>query len=175
MAPHSSILAWKIPWMEEPGRLQSIGSQRVGHNWTTSLLLLVSVAKAHKRRWPLGICPGGGWNPLSCFRVLLPFFLMFRILKFHDLNYSLCRCTCCFSLSKIFNWKALSSLSGELPWVLKTPYALDVLCLTTCLLGAPESILKFEGNFKSSLIWRSNSRKYVLIYWPPSQYVHMKY
>ena len=32
MAPHSSTLAWKIPWMEEPGRLQSMGSQRVGHN-----------------------------------------------------------------------------------------------------------------------------------------------
>ena len=31
-ATHSSILAWKIPWMEEPGRLQSMGSQRVGHN-----------------------------------------------------------------------------------------------------------------------------------------------
>ena len=31
MAPHSSTLAWKIPWMEEPGRLQSIGSLRVGH------------------------------------------------------------------------------------------------------------------------------------------------
>ena len=34
---HSSILAWKIPWMEEPGRLQSMGSQRVGHDWATSL------------------------------------------------------------------------------------------------------------------------------------------
>ena len=32
MATHSSILAWKIPWMEEPGRLQSMGSQRVGYN-----------------------------------------------------------------------------------------------------------------------------------------------
>ena len=32
MATHSSILAWKIPWMEEPGRLQSMGWQRVGHN-----------------------------------------------------------------------------------------------------------------------------------------------
>ena len=32
MAPHSSILAWKIPWMEEPGRLQSMGSQRVRHD-----------------------------------------------------------------------------------------------------------------------------------------------
>ena len=32
MATHSSILAWRIPWMEEPGRLQSTGSQRVGHD-----------------------------------------------------------------------------------------------------------------------------------------------
>ena len=32
MATHSSILAWKIPWMEEPGRLESMGSQRVGHD-----------------------------------------------------------------------------------------------------------------------------------------------
>ena len=32
MAPHSSTLAWKIPWMEEPGRLQSTGSLRVGHD-----------------------------------------------------------------------------------------------------------------------------------------------
>ena len=39
MAPHSSTLAWKIPWMEEPGRLQSMGSLRVGHDWVTSLSL----------------------------------------------------------------------------------------------------------------------------------------
>ena len=32
MAPHSSTLAWKIAWMEEPGRLQSMGSRRVGHD-----------------------------------------------------------------------------------------------------------------------------------------------
>ena len=32
MATHSSILVWRIPWTEEPGRLQSMGSQRVGHN-----------------------------------------------------------------------------------------------------------------------------------------------
>ena len=37
MAPHSSTLAWKTPWAEEPGRLQSMGSLRVGHNWATSL------------------------------------------------------------------------------------------------------------------------------------------
>ena len=32
MAPHSNTLAWKLPWVEEPGRLQSMGSQRVGHD-----------------------------------------------------------------------------------------------------------------------------------------------
>ena len=37
MAPHSSTLAWKIPWTEEPGRLQSMGSLRVGHDWAASL------------------------------------------------------------------------------------------------------------------------------------------
>ena len=36
--PHSSMLAWRIPWMEEPGRLQSMGSQRAGNDWATSLL-----------------------------------------------------------------------------------------------------------------------------------------
>ena len=39
MAPHSSTLAWKIPWAEEPARLQSMGSLRVGHDWATSLSL----------------------------------------------------------------------------------------------------------------------------------------
>ena len=38
-APHSNTLAWKIPWTEEPGRLESMGLLRVGHDWTTSLSL----------------------------------------------------------------------------------------------------------------------------------------
>ena len=37
MAAHSSILAWRIPWTEEPGGLRSIGSQKVGHDWTTNI------------------------------------------------------------------------------------------------------------------------------------------
>ena len=40
MAIHSSTLAWKIPWTEKPGRLQSMGSQRIGHDWATSLSLV---------------------------------------------------------------------------------------------------------------------------------------
>ena len=51
MAPHSSTLAWKIPWTEEPGGLQSMGLQRVGHDWATSLSLFTFM---HGRRkwWP---------------------------------------------------------------------------------------------------------------------------
>ena len=54
MATHSSTLAWKIPWVEEPGRLQSMGSLRVRHDWVTSLSLFFS-------------CIGeGNGNPLQC-------------------------------------------------------------------------------------------------------------
>ena len=49
MAPHSSTPAWKIPWMEEPGRLQSMGLQRVGHNWVTSLSLFTFMR--WRRKW----------------------------------------------------------------------------------------------------------------------------
>ena len=49
MATHSSILAWKIPWMEEPGRLQSRGSRRVGHDWATSLSLFTFMHS--RKKW----------------------------------------------------------------------------------------------------------------------------
>ena len=42
MATHSSTLPWKIPWTEEPGRLQPVGSQRVGHDWATSVSFFLS-------------------------------------------------------------------------------------------------------------------------------------
>ena len=54
MAPYSSTLAWKIPWTEEPGRLQSMGSQRVGYDWATSLSLSLSGTGE------------GNDNPLQC-------------------------------------------------------------------------------------------------------------
>ena len=59
-APHSSTLALKIPWVEEPGRLQSMGSQRVGHDWETSLSLLCIVYKY------LGFCGGTGGKEPPC-------------------------------------------------------------------------------------------------------------
>ena len=49
MAPHSSTLAWKIPWMEEPGRLQSMRSLRVGQDWATSLSLFTFMH--WRRKW----------------------------------------------------------------------------------------------------------------------------
>ena len=49
MAPHSSTFAWKIPWMEEPGGLQSMGLLRVGHDWATSLSLFTFMH--WRRKW----------------------------------------------------------------------------------------------------------------------------
>ena len=49
MAPRSSTLAWKIPWTEEPGRLQSMRSLRVGHDWVTSLSLFTFMH--WRRKW----------------------------------------------------------------------------------------------------------------------------
>ena len=54
MAPHSSTLTWKIPWTEESGRLQSMGSRRVRHDWATSLSLFTFIVGE------------GNGNPLQC-------------------------------------------------------------------------------------------------------------
>ena len=51
MAPHSSTLAWKTPWTEEPGRLQSMGSLRIWHDWATSLSLFTFMH--WRRKWQL--------------------------------------------------------------------------------------------------------------------------
>ena len=53
MATHSSTLAWKIPWTEKPGRPQSAGSQRVGHNWATSLHYEYSQWKWWNSSWAI--------------------------------------------------------------------------------------------------------------------------
>ena len=66
MAPHSSTLAWKIPWTEKPGGLQSMGSLRVRHDWATSLSLFTFMH--WKRKWqPTPVfLPGEsqGWGSL---------------------------------------------------------------------------------------------------------------
>ena len=69
MAPHSSTLAWKIPWTEESGRLQSMGSLRVGHDWATSLSLFTFMH--WRRKWqPTPVFlprePQGLWGLVGC-------------------------------------------------------------------------------------------------------------
>ena len=81
MVTHSSILAWKIPWAEEPGRLQSMGLQRVGHDWATSLSLSrvrsswgggLHITKQHlwlglQIRWWIALSSIlGGWARMPC-------------------------------------------------------------------------------------------------------------
>ena len=76
MAPHSSTFAWKIPWMEEPGGLQSMKLLRVGHDWATSISLFTFTnwrrkwqptpvllpGKSHGRRGLVGCSPWGHWG-----------------------------------------------------------------------------------------------------------------
>ena len=69
MTSHSSILAWKILWTEEPGRLQSMGSLRVGHDWVASLSLFTFMH--WRRKWqPTPVfLPGesqGRWSLVGC-------------------------------------------------------------------------------------------------------------
>ena len=62
MATHSSTLAWKIPWTEEPGGLQSMGSLRVRHDWATSLSLFTFTFHFH---FSLSCIGEGNGNPLQ--------------------------------------------------------------------------------------------------------------
>ena len=76
MTAHSSILAWRMPWTEEPGRLQSMGSQRVRHDWVTfTSLHLPCSGSGHSDslRWCLGECS-------QCLLLWLSFeFLLFPV------------------------------------------------------------------------------------------------
>ena len=67
MATHSSTLAWNIPWTEETGRLQSMGSLRVGHNWATSLSLFTFMHWRSKWQPTPVFLPGEsqGWGTLG--------------------------------------------------------------------------------------------------------------
>ena len=64
MAPHSSSLAWKTPWMEEPGGLQSMGSRRVGQDWAPSLSLFTFMHRRKKWQPTPVFLPGEsqGWG-----------------------------------------------------------------------------------------------------------------
>ena len=97
MATHSSILAWRIPWTEEPGRLQSMESQRAGHDWVTnnsnnycsqsSAPWILCIQQTHSRELPFKqmswICVGRQhFNNYSICLVTIPYLLKsFKIFK----------------------------------------------------------------------------------------------
>ena len=64
MATHSSTLAWKIPWIEEPGRLQSMGLQRVRCDWATSVSFYSSFWR--RKWWPIPILLPGEYHGWGC-------------------------------------------------------------------------------------------------------------
>ena len=100
MAAHSSILAWKIPWMEEPGGLQSVGSQRVRHDWATSLthsfslinvfICEISVSRARECPWS-----SLGWSRSGLSSAICPGHHSFPFLSIcmHLWSLRKCRCT----------------------------------------------------------------------------------
>ena len=74
MATHSNTIAWEIPWTEEPDRLQSMGLQRVGHDWATSLTHSLSPWKRERKGWGRG-------------EIYLPGFLLSPVLADRDLSH----------------------------------------------------------------------------------------
>ena len=111
MAPHSSTLAWEIPWMEEPGRLQPMGSLRVGHDWATSLSLFTVMH--WRRKWqPTPVfLPGESQGQRSLVGCRL------------WVTQSWTRLTWLSSSSRIDNlwtWLPLPQSMGDLPWTLLT-------------------------------------------------------
>ena len=98
MATHSSTLAWKIPWAEEPSRLQSMELQRVGHDWATSLSFtepsntwsniirfiiygIIYLYITHTHTWRLFIKLGWYWRSYSV--AWLSFYLYYEISHFN--------------------------------------------------------------------------------------------
>ena len=87
MATHFSILAWKIPWTEESGRLQSMGSQQVGHDWATEQFVIHLIVHTSQSLTPILPCPHH-WQPLVCFLYSCLFFVIFiSLLYFLDSIY----------------------------------------------------------------------------------------
>ena len=111
MATHSSILAWKMLWMEEPSTLQSTGSQRVGHNWTTSFWLFTFKTLIFSTPFHLGV-----WLLAWLLSPLLTFPFLYQVTSISSLPL-LFSTQCCESLDvlgcgeHLGNWLLARSLS----------------------------------------------------------------
>ena len=112
MATHASILARRIPWMEEPGGLQSTGSQRVGHDWVTSLSQLLTRLTVLYIKFPELIhLTTESLYPLTYMSSFPPHpapdnhnstycFYEYDLFRFHThIPYNIC-----FSPSRLFHW-----------------------------------------------------------------------
>ena len=104
MATHSNILAWRIPWTEEPGGLQSMGSQRVRHDWATSLHFFTSLSY-----YTVNSCePVVGRKPVTSSIALSPIVLIDAYQRFFQMNLFKCQAILSQSNSTIeliFHWK----------------------------------------------------------------------
>ena len=133
MAPHSSTLAWKIPWTEEPGGLQSMGSLRVRHDWATSFSLFTFM---HWRR---------KWQPTPVF---LPGESQGRG--------SLVGCHLCVAQSqtqlKRLSSSSSSSLSHKEAQLVKNPPAMQETWIRP--LGWEDPLEKGKATHSSILVWR---------------------
>ena len=137
MASHSSALAWRIPWMEEPGRLQSMGSLRVGHNWGTSLSLS---------------CIGeGNGNPLQCSCLENPRDGGAWWAAVYGVTQSQTQLKQLSSSSSLSQEKAMAPHSSTLPW--KIPWAEE------------PGRLQFMGSLRLGHDWAASLPFFTFMHW----------
>ena len=127
-ATHSSTLVWRIPWTEEPGRLQSMGSQRIGHGWATFPFTFFSI---HSTEWvlldpctytyPFLICNSPTWCLSASWVFYCPLIqLLLLVLLFLLLWCSLCCVTGTLSNGAFkIVWMDIQWLSSRVTWMWK--------------------------------------------------------
>ena len=134
MTIHSSILAWSIPWTEKPGRLQSMGSQRVRHNWATNTH---SVYKCQSRS-PNTSFPS--WYPYVCLPRQFMRFTINTVLMKQSGFLRTHAADCCFLTAPVPPWCALHPacfLSSRLSLTRRCPFFALPLEMQTLPKGFP--------------------------------------
>ena len=143
--PTPVILAWGIPWTEKPGGLQSLGSQRVGHNWVTSLFLSCVYSRWDKLRVPVQ-CESYS---------LLPVFMKVIFKIFFVLISNLLE-TVGFVLGKRLREQQIALDFPKLIWIDKVSSVFP--CSVFSLLFHPSSNICFGGflSFLRDMMWAGN-------------------
>ena len=155
LAPHSSTLAWKIPWTQEPGRLQSMGSLRVGHDWATSLSLFTFMH--WRRKWqptPVFL----PWVTLLYYPVV-PIFLAVCLYTHCNLRLHLCHLMPAMSVC----WFPCVNVSRGVIW-LKVGDMLAWLFFVSH--PVPRTVCFVLRNHSKNTCWVKNTVGYRLPWWP---------